>query len=255
MLLTILLPTRSLALPEYVSLSLNLHSPLQTDFSYSPTASSMQGEIEAVFSRLYPQYGMHQVATLMCVARSEEVLPFVMDSMFSQTSVRYKQPRVEITLTSDVYPNAYALPHPSEKNNGVEIVLTAGLMRLVSNESELAFILAHEMAHLRLEHFSPHVPFLILNSEQLARIALIHQNWELEADREALEVLETAGFNGLAAVSLLERLAAADESHTHTSSFFRHHPAIEERISEVRARLGLYETKQAQTPTNSNAQL
>ncbi len=252
--LLFIIPTPTLAVPDNHVSSQSIFNEHESDFSYSRTLPSFENAIEEVFSKLYPQYDIEQRERSMCSIESGEVISFVMRSASSANSFQYKKPRVEISIVSDLYPNAFTLKRNNDTQ--VKIVLTVGLLQLVNNESELAFVLAHEMAHVRLEHFSPHVPFLILNSEQLSHIAFIHQSWEFEADREAVEVLNTAGFSAKKAVDLLERLASFDESfHSHSADatpFLRHHPAIHERVLHTRSQLGLYET-QASTPHPDSA--
>ena len=75
--------------------------------------------------------------------------------------------------------------------------LRTGLLAAVANEDELAFVLAHELAHDRLGHVE----------------ARRHAGWdaaraELEADAEAVRTLGRLGFRTGAPRALLQRLAA-----------------------------------------------
>ena len=96
-------------------------------------------------------------------------------------------------------PNALAV-------GGGHFVVSDGLIAFVRNESELAAVLAHEISHQRLGHFcrrgSP--------SEERIDRGTVVQHYELEvetdADREAVHLLATAGFDPGAMESVLRCL-------------------------------------------------
>ena len=72
-----------------------------------------------------------------------------------------------------------------------EVVLTQTLLARVSDESELAFILAHEAAHIALQHTrNGGIPA------------------EVEADTLALKVVTALGFNPCSGSTVLERLGS-----------------------------------------------
>lgn len=70
-------------------------------------------------------------------------------------------------------------------------MLTGALVAKVSDESELAFILAHELAHVALNHDS--------HGGVSAEVA---------ADRLALQVVTALGFNPCSGSHVLERLGS-----------------------------------------------
>lgn len=72
-----------------------------------------------------------------------------------------------------------------------EVVLTQTLLSRVTDESELAFILAHELAHIALEH--------TVNGGTSAEVA---------ADTLALQVVTALGFDPCSGSSVLERLGS-----------------------------------------------
>lgn len=141
---------------------------------------------------------------------------------------------LEVVILEQPQPNAYIARN---QNENVHLFLTSGLLNLLQTESELAFVLAHEIAHLQNDHFSPHIPSLILTPEQLIHISLVHEDWEFVADRQALETLRAANYHPAESITLLERLAKivpqAPEAFTH------HHPAIQNRIHAAKSHLGL----------------
>lgn len=72
-----------------------------------------------------------------------------------------------------------------------EVVLTQALLTRVTDESELAFILAHELAHIALQH--------TVNGGVSAEVA---------ADTLALKVVTALGFDPCSGSSVLERLGS-----------------------------------------------
>lgn len=140
--------------------------------------------------------------------------------------------RWEVLLTDDDGVEARAYP------SGQVILSTPFLARYVRSNDELAFLLAHEMAHVLLEHgrasYEAAVPLTRLAGKVDAR--LIHENLqsslalqlklyplmraqEREADRLAVELAAAAGFRQSAGAALLARMAGeGDESSmTHDS--------------------------------------
>ncbi len=79
------------------------------------------------------------------------------------------------------------------------IAVTSGLLKIVHDEDELAFIIAHEMAHLDMERARV-LGFSGLTGEEKMRS-------ELEADRIAVTYLERAGYRPRKAIDLLQRMA------------------------------------------------
>jgi Zn-dependent protease with chaperone function len=71
-----------------------------------------------------------------------------------------------------------------------QVVITLPLLQEVSDRSELAFVIAHELSHLSLGHTSH-------GGEEA----------ELEADSLALKLVRQAGFNPCAGSTVLKRLS------------------------------------------------
>lgn len=144
--------------------------------------------------------------------------------------------RWEVLLTDDEGIEARAYPSG-------QIVLSAPfLARFVRSDDELAFLLAHEMSHVLLEHgrrgYEAAVPLTGLAGPVDAR--LIHENLqssltlhlqlyplmraqENEADRLGSQLAAAAGFRESAGAELLARMATEgdDSSMTHDSLISR----------------------------------
>jgi Zn-dependent protease with chaperone function len=146
---------------------------------------------------------------------------------------------------SDPEMNAFALP-------GGAILVTRGLLDEVDDD-ELAFVLAHEVAHLEhrdnLRALGRAVAFGIALSilgvessssfdlsEVTGRLALSRYSRSREeaADAAAVERLLDRGLSGGAAVSLLERLEVREKRGDRMLAWLATHPLGKERIEAVR---------------------
>lgn len=94
---------------------------------------------------------------------------------------------ISLAVVESKAPNAFV-------RKGREVVLTSAMARQVTEPSEVAFILAHEVAHVALGH---HVQGGI--------------SAEVAADRLALEVVTALGFNPCSGSSVLERLGSPSQ--------------------------------------------
>lgn len=152
--------------------------------------------------------------------------------------------------------NAYAREVQGEN----QIVLNIGLLNRVHSEAELAFVVAHEIAHHMLAHFDDDAGFttgeaigLILAASVLADDSDIttpqqtsdiaesivnmssavsrpsfNRSQEAEADLIAIRLLETSGFDLSEGVGALTTMFAVNPS---SSSFLSSHPANLDRIA------------------------
>lgn len=96
--------------------------------------------------------------------------------------------------------------------DGRHVLISDGMANLAGNDDELAFVLAHELAHAVLEHRTdPAVTGA--RGEANGRITLrrgLSLSAEADADRMGLYLLARAGFEPHAAVEFLTRYAEAD---------------------------------------------
>ncbi|WP_273789304.1 M48 family metalloprotease [Bartonella sp. ML70XJBT] len=155
-----------------------------------------------------------------------------------------------VTILNSENVNAFALPNGS-------IYITRGMLALANDSSEVAAILAHEMAHIRANHgilrlqkkaqlkkmtnrISPHLfssmgknhnP--IYNKQQLAQFS---RNQELEADSLALEMLQQAGYDPFASPRFLQTMEAYSAFQNISGipnaslDFLASHPTTPQRI-------------------------
>lgn len=146
--------------------------------------------------------------------------------------------------------NAVSLP-------GGFIYITRGMLAFVHSGDELAFVLAHEVAHVNQRHhvdllerhfFLAIVITLLFGGDaQTAQVAdfvgfLLQRGFsrtfELEADRVGLRLTHRAGFRADAGLRFMERLRAAEgRDPGAVEVLFRTHPGLADRIVRVREEL------------------
>lgn len=107
---------------------------------------------------------------------------------------------------------------PNASTDGREIELSTALIEQVGDDSGLAFIIAHEMAHVLRQH-RPDGP-----------------RWkaELQADGDALTLMRNAGYDISSTVSAWE---AGVEAHRETQSMSATHPPVQIRLNNLEATL------------------
>lgn len=129
---------------------------------------------------------------------------------------------LRIIIVDAPAPNATAGP-----NN--EITITLGLIALLTDESELAWVLAHEIAHLEIGH-----PALLADMTRApdrdgyGRRAALRRRFETEADARGVALMRAAGYDlaGARRVTLL--LGAGTEG-----SDLSAHPGAQERVAAL----------------------
>jgi Zn-dependent protease with chaperone function len=155
------------------------------------------------------------------------------------TSNQIQRPMFSRVLTMPVM-NALALPHST-------IVLAESLVEFCRNErDQLAFVLAHEAAHIHLGHAKERsrantmAGFLRINP--LIGIAIrmlfdraFSREQELEADRVAVALCARAGYAPQAAIAFLTRLNVFANSPGGVGQLMSTHPLMKERIAQLRA--------------------
>lgn len=166
----------------------------------------------------------------------------------------------EFFLLQDASVNAFALP-------GGFIGVHTGLILTAQTESELAGVLAHEVAHVTQRHIAR----MIATQERSALTALaalaigilaarsnsqigeaviagsqaaaiqsqldFSRDHEREADRVGMQILEQAGFDVRAMALFMERLQRASRVYdTNAPAYLRTHPVTTERIADLQNR-------------------
>ena len=154
----------------------------------------------------YPRFWSHGDSTTLDTALREAPIPLTAlaahdaepipasehtKRLFNRITTHYAELGYSVpytlTVVSSGRPNAFV-------RKGSEIVLTTAMTIQVTEPSELAFILAHEAAHVALGHH--------LQGGISAEVA---------ADTLALKVVTALGFNPCSGTSVLERLGTPSQ--------------------------------------------
>lgn len=164
-----------------------------------------------------------------------------------------------VTVLNSPAVNAFALP-------GGYVYVTRGLLALANDTSEVAAVIAHEMAHVTARHafsraeraeaaaVATRVVQDVVGDTDRARVALassqlslarFSQIQELDADVVGIRTLAKAGYDPYAAARFLTSMAryaawktAAPAEGDGTSDFLSSHPSTPERISQAVAVVG-----------------
>ncbi|MCW9000396.1 MAG: M48 family metalloprotease, partial [Kangiellaceae bacterium] len=161
--------------------------------------------------------------------------------------------------------NAFALP-------GGYIGFHTGLIAKSETESELASVVAHEIAHVTQRHLARRLelqnqlslPSLaafaaailiatqsknsetgmgaLMGAQGLAQQAMINhtRSNEAEADRIGIATLYSAGFNPEGAISFFEKMQENSRYYSNAFEFLRTHPLSRSRITDARLRAREY---------------
>ncbi|MBH0237340.1 M48 family metalloprotease [Methylobrevis albus] len=158
-----------------------------------------------------------------------------------------------VTILNSPTVNAFALP-------GGYVYVTRGLLALAVDTSEVAAVIAHEMAHVTARHAfarqeraaaaavasrvvqdvvqDPAVQRLALASSQLS-LARFSQIQELQADEIGIRTLAKAGYDPLAAARFLRTMSAfavyktAVPNEPNDVDFLSSHPSTPERLQQA----------------------
>lgn len=142
--------------------------------------------------------------------------------------------------------NAFAAP-------GGFVLLTSGLVKSLQSEDELAFVVAHELAHVLQRHH-----YKVILRQKLAEQAAqnlqstgvrvdaalsqasaeiyargLDKGAEFDADRIGVELMARAGYDPAAAVGVLERLQSIKGDDPRAELLFSTHPSSAERLDAL----------------------
>ncbi|PXW60067.1 putative Zn-dependent protease [Chelatococcus asaccharovorans] len=155
-----------------------------------------------------------------------------------------------VTLLNSPTVNAFALPTGN-------IYVTRGLLALANDDSELAGVLAHEIAHVTAKHASARAELAeksalvsrvvseVLNNpadsetvtnQSQRTIAGFSRGQELEADRIGIRTMARAGYDPYGSSRFLASLGRNSAGRQpQASNFLATHPSTPERISQALA--------------------
>lgn len=153
--------------------------------------------------------------------------------------------QIQVYLVRAADPNAFALP------NG-NIYIHSGLFTSLDDPNQLAAVLAHEVSHVVQRHglksviaqknalVGAHVADLLTGGLGLvywgtvASIMNYSREQELEADRDAVELLKQSGYPSSAAISALEAIFEHPLNKHGEKSIYNSHPHFDDRVAALR---------------------
>jgi len=120
------------------------------------------------------------------------------------------------------------------------ICLSTGLIKNLQSESEIAFVLAHEVAHYELNH---------LGKKNEASV----DSFERDADALGLKKISAAGYTPASALSSILRMHTLDTAAVKLATNVHHYPSIQERlrslsvlIKQIPSQLGIQDRREFQ---------
>ncbi|MDQ1923588.1 M48 family metallopeptidase [Massilia pseudoviolaceinigra] len=195
-------------------------------------------------ARLYALLPAKAMETAPAERAQQVQLQALVDSMRSCAGLRLP---ATITLTKSDTPNAAVVP-------GGNIIVFSGLLGQVRSENGLAFVLAHELAHItQRDHLRAMGRAIVLFglstlltgsdsglSDLLAPVnhlgqAKYSRNREAAADGAALRILNCRYGHAGGATELFAALKEEDEAFAGLSHYAASHPAMQDRIDTLNA--------------------
>jgi predicted Zn-dependent protease len=211
---------------------------------------------------------MRRVRTANTFVSDSEISQYLADLGYKLVSMSSDpDQRFEFFLVNDSVINAFALP-------GGYVGIHSGLVLSSKTESELAGVIAHEVAHVQQRHVARMLTaqkklgvaslaglgLAILasrSSGQLAEAALVasqaapmhamlrfSRDHEREADRVGLGIIVAAGFDPYATVDFFNELYRETRIYQNDlPGYLRTHPMTYERIGDLKSRLNSFEKR------------
>ncbi len=182
-----------------------------------------------------------------------------------RTYVRRIGARLAKAATGPRYPYSFYVANDRELNAfalpGGPVWINRGVLQVATNESQLAGVLAHEVAHIAQRHAAEQMTKAILTNFGLGMLGALLGNtggasaaqtaaglganlWflkfsrhdEAEADRVGLQILRRAGWDGRGMIELFEVLKREQgRDPAAVEVFFSSHPAPRDRLESLRA--------------------
>lgn len=152
---------------------------------------------------------------------------------------------LQVTVIKSPLANAVALP-------GGKILIFSGLLDLADDANGFTGVLAHELAHAKFRH--PMKIFVLSTGAatifslivgdvsggialaaigQMAVSSTYSRDLETEADKMAIVLMQSAGFDVSPMVGLLQEIHASNEGQASDFAIFSTHPGIKDRLALI----------------------
>ncbi|MDE8602474.1 M48 family metallopeptidase [Marinomonas sp. RSW2] len=188
-------------------------------------------------------------------AQLRQQVQCVADAIIAILPDKYRDQSWEVVLFDDEQVNAFALP-------GYKVGVYKGLLSVAKNQSQLAAVVGHELAHVIARHGNERVSTQMATSQALAlgyqfsgeesaekkaifqalgigiQVGIIlpfSRTHESEADLLGLEYMAKAGFDPRESVQLWRNMSAGDNNNT--PELLSTHPSHATRIEDLQANM------------------
>ncbi|WP_074381521.1 M48 family metalloprotease [Bartonella doshiae] len=249
-----------------------LFSACHTRYSSSDMLSSLESSKSISENNLYATLGATQHPRILQIygeAYSNAKLEHLLTNIARKLTAVAPRSHQTYYITILDSENVNAFAHP-----GGYIYITRGMLALANDSSEVAAILAHEIAHIIAHHgilrlqkeaelkMANHMSSSLLSHtrsklhtslENKRQLAQFSRNQELQADSIAIEMLKHAGYDPFASPRFLQTMEAYSAlrniSGTTNASldFLETHPTTPQRI-----RLAIEKARKISTPYTRN---
>lgn len=181
------------------------HTPSASDYKQDYQSGVLQAE------KLLNEYGELEGQYLTSYFRE-------LTSTLARAIPEREHPRCVFSVRMIDRPEPIAI-----STGGGFILLSRGLVRSLSSESELAFVISHEMAHQVLGHLSDENGTIDESSVEE------HHAFELSADRYAVSLVALSGYDPRNATSSVLHVAGVRALDDDNST----HPSLQTRLSSL----------------------
>lgn len=215
---------------------------LRIDGKPLPTGEKASAEL----AKLYDEVAQKKTAFTLDVERGEAAIPI---TLTPEIGCNYP-----VLLANDDSLNAFA--------DGARIVIMRGMLRFAESDTELATVIAHELAHNVMEHISAKQGNVMLGTlaDILAAIggvntqgtfgrlgsAAYSQDFEAEADYVGLYIMVLSGLEIEGTAHFWRRMAAAHPQAIQSGGFLATHPSTPERFLALEQTVKEIKAKQAE---------
>ncbi|WP_052055512.1 M48 family metallopeptidase [Myxosarcina sp. GI1] len=198
--------------------------------------SSISNEEEVEIGKQINQKLLNQQYQLFNNTQIQEYVDNIGQELVASSDSRDIPYTFQVVASDTV--NAFATP-------GGFVYVTSGLVEEADNQAQLASVIAHEIAHINQRHSIENLKQAVIaqgiaetagvNTNTLAQIGYQlaidlpqSREYEYEADRVGLEILQQADYPPIAFVNFLEQLEGGGQPE-----FLRTHPTNSNRIEAL----------------------
>lgn len=178
----------------------------------------------------------------LCGTSSAEISKITINKAWKRIAKADNFTRTAITYEKDSAPNAWV----KSSGGNFTVHITKGLMRILDTEDEIAGVLAHELGHIRLGHYSNNeAPSMMrvtgINSDiqtLSTHTGAMTAKQEKEADDYGLRLLTKARYCPKGLYTALTKINATNLRRNEQNAFSSH-PASKERLANVAEKAGI----------------